>query len=116
MLPKNRRLTRSQVAYVFKKGTSINGQHFAVRFMPRKSGNTDHFCVMVSMKVAAKAVPRNRLRRQIYEAIRKKVQGTKDKEQTRAKNIVVIAKKSALKLDFPQIEQNIKKILNKLNG
>lgn len=69
MIPKNQRLSGKRVDYLFKKGVKSSNNYFIVKHLTTTQP-TSRFCVAVSITLAPKAVPRNRLRRQIYEIIR----------------------------------------------
>ena len=110
MISKKNRLNRSRVQYTLKKGRKLSDEHFVIKFIPSRY-KENRFCVTVSLKVAPLAVKRNRLRRQIYEILRL----TQIKTGTPL-DIVIIAKPSASRLSYEKIQQNLIKILNKLNG
>lgn len=73
MLPRRHRLTKQDhMSSIFKKGKLQANAEFVIRFI--KNTKKDHrFSVIVSQKIHAKAVDRNRLRRQLYEIIRLKL-------------------------------------------
>lgn len=69
MIPKNQHLSAKRVDYLFKKGVKSSNNYFIVKHLTTTQ-LASRFCVVVSVTLAPKAVPRNRLRRQIYEIIR----------------------------------------------
>ena len=67
MFPQEERLTRSQFDQVFKHGIRVHTPVFLFVYAP---GDGRKGAVVVSKKVAKSAVMRNRLRRQVYTALR----------------------------------------------
>lgn len=61
---------RNDINALYKKGSSVRVGHLSMKFMPN---NLEHsrFGVVVSKKVDKRAVVRNRIRRRIYEILRK---------------------------------------------
>lgn len=62
--------SRGGVRYVYQKGKTIRTPKMSLVFMTNSRGFT-RFAVVVSKKVLKTAVDRNRVRRRIYEIIRK---------------------------------------------
>ena len=52
------------------KGPSVHTQHFSARVRKNPRASTYKLAVVVSKKVAPKAVARNRIRRRVFEQIR----------------------------------------------
>jgi ribonuclease P protein component len=69
---KNRISNRQLIEKLFKKGKLYKNNYFLFRFLPSIE-STSKFAVIVSKKVAPKAVDRNYLRRQINEAIKNNI-------------------------------------------
>ncbi len=71
MIPRSSRLPKTRIGYLLKKGKKLTNEFLVVKYLPAglHSGKS-HFAVIISLKTEAKAVRRNRLRRQIYEIIR----------------------------------------------
>ncbi len=135
MLEKKYRIERNKVQYILKKGEDSISKLFIIRYI-KNNENYNRYCTVVSKKIDPKAVGRNRLRRQIYEAIRgcegsqsqlpgtRRV-GTGSQSQlpgtrrvgTAERSIyshldsVLIPKKSILKAKFEDIEADIKSII-----
>lgn len=113
MLAKNYRVPRENIDYILEKGESFKTRLFIVRFKKNHTQNL-RFRVIISKKVDLKAVKRNRLRRQIYEAIRTNLQTENIKEGL---DLILIAKKSTINADFTAINQDIKEcIINRNYG
>jgi ribonuclease P protein component len=56
------------IQHIYAKGAVERGDGFAFRFVVSKN-NTLKLAVVVSKKVAARAVDRNRIRRRVYDAL-----------------------------------------------
>ncbi|MBU0578140.1 ribonuclease P protein component [Patescibacteria group bacterium] len=70
MLNKRNRISnRRLIQKLFDKGGLYKNTYFTFKFLP-STEPISQFAVVVSKKVAPKAVDRNELRRKIYEAIR----------------------------------------------
>ena len=71
MLSKRYRFhSRGGVRYVYQKGKTVRTQKMSLVFVPNERGFT-RIAVVVSKKVNKTAVGRNRIRRRIYEILRK---------------------------------------------
>lgn len=66
MLSKSYRLKKKEVEKVFKKGKVLSQTLVLLRFLPNRA-NHPRYSVVISKKVLAHAVDRNRLKRLIYE-------------------------------------------------
>ena len=66
MLSKTRRLTAAEVREVLKKGRAMRVGDISARYIAASKGRA---AMVVSTKVAKRAVDRNRLRRQGYAAL-----------------------------------------------
>ena len=111
MLEKKYRIERNKIKYILKKGEDSISKLFIIRYI-KNNENHNRYCTIVSKKIDPKAVGRNKLRRQIYEAIRiheKDIIPT-NKEKSRL-DIVLIPKKNILKAKFEDIEADIKNII-----
>lgn len=69
MLPKDRRIDRRLFNDVFARGVFFDGKYVSGKITPLASDTPTKFACVVPKKVFAKAVDRNRLRRQLYRAI-----------------------------------------------
>jgi len=110
MLPKDQRLTSNRIEYLFKKGRNIGNAFLVMRHMPNKKDKS-RFCIIVSTKIFAKAVERNRLRRQIYEIIRRN-----PLPNSTPSDIALIAKIPLTKLNFQALTKTILQTLQNLKS
>jgi len=103
MIPKDFRLKRNHINYLLNKGDSLSSRLFIAR-CAENNKDFSRFCVIISRKLSNKAVERNRLRRQIYEAIRTSELTTKS---TTNVDIALIPKKLILKKSFQEIKEDL---------
>lgn len=103
---KNRISNRQLIEKLFKKGRFYKNNYFLFRFSP-SIGTNSQFAVVVSKKVAVKAVDRNHLRREINEIIRNNLHLLK-------KNIIslIIANKNTEKADHKELSKGIEDFFN----
>lgn len=105
MLATKYRVPRQYIDYILKKGDLYTSKLFIIRFKK----NAQHFCryrAIISRKVDLKAVKRNHLRRQVYEAIRKNL--PQKKTEQNHLDLILIVKKNAMKASFEALETDIK--------
>lgn len=65
MLKCSYRLSKRDIARVFKKGRGVSGSILRIKFLENRTGHP-RFAVTCPNKVATKATARNRLRRKTY--------------------------------------------------
>ncbi len=110
MLSKLYRIERNQINYILRKGEGSISKLFIIRYI-KNDRKFNRYATVISKKIYLKAVPRNKLRRQIYEAIRLV---TKESEATsKNSDMVLIPKKSITKADFNEIEKDLRAIIIK---
>jgi ribonuclease P protein component len=103
MLPKNKRIGRYAVGALQKEGKTLQTPNFSIRFLVAKEGVAGASAtVIVSKKVAASAVRRNRLRRRIYVALRDILPRI-----AQSAKIMVFAKKRAPSCSLKDIEEEV---------
>ncbi|MBL4694950.1 ribonuclease P protein component [Candidatus Gracilibacteria bacterium] len=108
MIAKKYRIPSNRIALIKAKGGESLTQLFIVRHMDSKE-EYSRYCVIVSLKISKKAVERNQLKRQTFEAIR-----TLIKEKGELKNIkdlIFIPKKQILNKNFQEIKDDINQFL-----
>ena len=106
---KNRISNRRLIQKLFDKGGLYKNAYFIFKFLP-STEDTSQFAIVVSKKVAPKAVHRNKLKRQISESIQEKLDQIKT-------NIVVlvIAKQGLAEIEYQDINKGIADFINKAN-
>ena len=107
---KNRISNRGLIKKLSDKGNTYRSRLFIFKFLPGKN-NESEFAITISKKVSKKAVERNKLKRQINEAIKSNLENLKN-------NIVVliIAKTNSLASTYQDIETNIIDFINQVNS
>jgi ribonuclease P protein component len=71
MIPSSLRLPKNRIGFLLRKGKKLANEYLVLKYQTGGVGKTkNRFAVTISLKVDAKAVKRNLLRRQIYEIIR----------------------------------------------
>ena len=106
MLAKKNKLPTRKLKYTLKKGDLSYSKFFVIR---KTDSNEEkkHFTTIVSKKISKKAVTRNKLRRQIFEAIRLNL------ESAELQQTIFIPKRNISNATFQEIEHDIKQFLNK---
>lgn len=69
----NRFHGHGSLRYVYRNGEAIRSRIITTKYTKNKFRKTSRFSVVVSKKVMKSAVGRNRIRRRIYEAIRRRL-------------------------------------------
>ncbi|NIA01877.1 MAG: ribonuclease P protein component [Nitrospirae bacterium] len=108
MLEKKYRIDRNQTQYILKKGEDSISKLFIIRYI-KNNKEFNRYCSVVSKKLYTKAVDRNKLRRQIYHAIR--AVSSEIKLSTEHLDIVLIPKKRITKAKFEEIEQDLMELI-----
>lgn len=108
MLSKLYRIERNQVNYILKKGEGYVSKLFIIRYSKNNKG-FNRYATVISKKIYIKAVPRNKLRRQIYEAIRLITQEIEPSQKQ--SDIVLIPKKKIINADFNAIKEDLRTII-----
>ena len=103
MLPKKKRVTKELFQTVIKDGKTLSGSFFIFRYIKQQN---PQYAFVVSKKIAKKAVDRNKLRRQGYNAL----SSYKLKDYLG----VFFYKKEVKGVAFKEIKEDIGIILNKL--
>jgi len=93
---------------IFKKGKSIKGVFLLLRFM-QNDLKFNRFAFIVSKKVSAKAVLRNKVRRRLSEAIKEF-----NKSGENGLDLVFIALPKIKEKNFAEIQAEVKNILSKV--
>lgn len=107
MIQKKYKVPRQLIPYLLEKGQSYTTKLFIIRYN-RNEEKFSRYRVIISKKIHSKAVKRNHLRRQVYEAIRINIL----KENIKPRDLILIPKKNILKAKYAEIEADIKNITN----
>jgi len=93
---------------VFKNGKSIRGAFLILRFVKNNLENS-RFAFLVSKKVSARAVVRNKIRRRLQESVKNFMGGLKENIDA-----VFIVNPSIKDKNFFETKEEVEKILNKI--
>lgn len=106
MLPKKERLSREEFNRFFSMGKRSHSPSFQCIYAPFSSL---HASVVVSKKIAGKAVDRNRIRRRIYDIVRHY------RSDTQLKGVFIfVAKPDVRKISYQSLKEEIYSHLQKL--
>ena len=116
MLPKINRLTKNkEFESVVKNSRTLSTANFVVKYnLDNNSNKTKKrlkIAVSVGTKISRKAVERNKLRRQISDVLRNELT---NKNLNSAWQILVVPKKTALEVNYANLREEIKLLLNKI--
>lgn len=110
MLPKPNRLRRKKDFEMVKtKGKSFQGELFGLLVYPTRE-KLSHFGFIISTKISPRATQRNRVRRQLGEAVKKLLP-----QITGGFNVVFLAKKTLLGQSLSTIQTEAEKLFLKAN-
>lgn len=104
---KNRLKKEKDFKEVFSKGRTVYSNPINIRFFWRDV-NERRVGIIVSKKVSKKAVTRNRVKRVLREQMREKIERVQ-----RGIDIIIIAKRDILKLNFKEINISLEEVLKK---
>ena len=111
MLPKQRRISKDLFEEIFKKGYSFYTDLLGLKTLKRpESGTKSAFSVVVSSKVASKAVTRNYLKRRTRYVLEKNLDRIKE-----GFFCIINLKQDVSGLEFLEFEAKILDILNRAN-
>lgn len=103
MIRTKKRIVRTLIPYLLRKGDFFYSKHFIFRLKENTIGENRYACI-ISKKLEKKAFKRNRLKRRIYEAIR---QGEKKHVFKNNFDIVLIPKQSSKNKTFLELYQDL---------
>lgn len=94
--------SRGGVRYVYQKGKTVRKAKASLVFVPNERGFT-RVAVVVSKKVEKTAVGRNRIRRRVYEVIRRNFEYLPKETDY----IFVIYSKEVLEMPYSELEKTL---------
>ncbi len=109
MISTSHRVPRKSIPYVLRKGAESTSKLFIIRYKKNEQGFS-RYRVIISKKIDAKAVKRNKLRRQVYESIRTNI----PKKEEISYDYILIPKKKIINATYQNIQSDISKHI--LNG
>jgi ribonuclease P protein component len=110
MLAKQQRLTKNKdLEKVFQQGRTYYSKLLGAGVLTNQL-QSNRFALIVSAKVSRKAVERNKLKRQIRQAIREL-----NSQLAKGVDLVIIARPALLQRSYQAIKSGLKKVLAGLN-
>ena len=111
MLNKRNRISnRRLIQLLFNKGKLYKNNYFVLKYLPAQNSESQ-FAVAISKKIIKKAVSRNRLKRQIMEAIRLNLNLLRDNFV-----ILVITRPPIVNLKYTELQENIIQFFNHISS
>lgn len=97
---------------VYQRGKTVRSSALSLRFGPRNPGKPYRVAVVVGKKVNKSAVVRNRIRRRVYELVRKNSQLVPD-----ATDLVFTAFDDQIaEINAPKLEKIVQELLQKTHN
>jgi len=104
MLPKKNRLGKKEINELKKDARIIQGQFFGLIFKP---GQESKFGLIISNNISKKATERNKTKRLLFGAVKKRLSLHKG-------SFLFLAKKNSLSLDHSLVEREVETLLGKI--
>ncbi len=112
MLAKKYRFHRqNDVRRVYRNGSSARARRISLKYLKQRIPSDNRVAVVVSKKVDKKAVVRNRIRRRVYEIIRK----TWSKQSQGYDLVFTVHERSTATISHEELASEIEKLLQKAN-
>jgi len=94
--------------YVYKNGQAVRSRLVTVKYTPNAHRKHSRFSVVVSKKVHKGAVGRNRIRRRIYEIIRKDIPRFKSPHDV----VVLVFSSELMTMPAPELEECVHQLFD----
>ncbi|PJE57640.1 MAG: ribonuclease P protein component [Candidatus Portnoybacteria bacterium CG10_big_fil_rev_8_21_14_0_10_38_18] len=104
-----KRFKKADFNNLFEKGKTIAGEPVFLKFR-RNNLKNNRFCFVVSLKVSKKSTIRNRIKRQLKNAVRENIKNIKP-----GLDIAIIAKPGIIGKRYWEIKEEIENLFQKLN-
>lgn len=115
MLKRKYRVGREDFAEVMKNGGKISTDPFFVRYKKNTNSKAPFRCsVIVSKKIASKAVDRNNFRRRVYNAINEAIKTLP--ANTKIGTVLFFVKCDLRKIVFDVLKSNVVKIFETITS
>ncbi|MEK7169021.1 MAG: ribonuclease P protein component [Patescibacteria group bacterium] len=105
---KNRLKKKIDFARIEIDGVMYQSRSFGMGIYNRKDEESSHFGFIISTKISKKAVIRNKIKRIISEAIRKRLGSIK-----KGLDVIYLIKPFAVKIDKIELEREVDEIITK---
>ncbi|MFZ2038900.1 MAG: ribonuclease P protein component [Minisyncoccia bacterium] len=110
MLPRKLKIPKSLIPNVLKKGKNCPSPSLLTKILPISESKDSKFLVIISKKVAKKAVDRNHIKRLVYEAVQFYLKNIKP-----GFLILFTPQKDSVKTNLEGFKTEIKEVLIKNN-
>lgn len=98
------------LSYVYRRGVAFRSRYLTMKYTPNPRRKFPRFAVVVSKKVHKSAVGRNRIRRRIYECVRRELP-----QLQRAGDVALIVTNSEiLTMSSSELEAIVKEALQQI--
>lgn len=108
MLKRNQRLSRDEFKTLLRSGKRLHTEYFTLVWIKGTQEAEMKCGLSVGKKVTSKATQRNKLRRVLYDTVKKHhtlIQG---------KHVAILTKRNIVDLSYTQLEQKVTQALQKL--
>ncbi len=103
------RLSRAEVGRVLRFGRKVSAPHLSLAALARDGSPSSAFAIVVSKKIASRAVSRNRLRRRLRETLRRHPFSS-------PLAIVLVARAGAGELSFTDLAAEVSLAVSRLSS
>lgn len=103
----------ASLRFVLTNGQQARGKSLSIKYTNNPRRRQSRIAIIVSKKVCKHAVDRNRIRRRLYEIIRKQIDTTKNKGAVDL--AVIVYKADILDKPFNEIETEVLSCLTKIS-
>ncbi len=100
---------QNDVRRVYRDGKSARSKNISLKFLKQRDTSDSRVAVVVSKKIDKKAVTRNRIRRRVYEIIRKTWPSTHQGYDL----VFTVHERSVATMKHEELETEIEKLLTK---
>lgn len=113
MIARRYRLTKKDdIPALLKEGRMVMGKYLVLRSRPNH-GENHRFGIIVSQKISAKAVERNRIRRRIYEITRHHYE---DFPKNETFDMLLLPKTAIMSATYADMERDLLQLISKLSS
>lgn len=108
-LPKIFRIKKGDFGKIFYSGETVQNSFFFIRWL-KTDQKLSRFAVVISSKVSAKAIVRNKIRRRAQAVLRNSIPKVKT-----GFDIIILARPKVKDQNFIQLEDSLMELLKKAN-
>ena len=108
---RNRFHGHGSLRWVYQRGQVVRGKYFVLKYASNPRRKQPRISVVISKKIYKKAVPRNRVRRRMYELLRVKLPELKEGSDI----VCIISSPEVRSLDHQVLDQILSQQLAEAN-